>query len=104
MQELQQRERNETLIMTSYQNNSKSLDQLWIGEKGIVESIHPKLAVRDRLMEMGLIVNTLVEVIRFAPFGDPIEIFLRGYHLSIRKEEAKYIQIRTPQVNNDRNQ
>ena len=72
----------------------KPLAELKIGELGIVESIDPKLAIRDRLMEMGLITNTKVQLLRFAPLGDPIEILLRGYHLSIRKEEAQYIQVR----------
>lgn len=80
--------------MTKITWQKTSLDELGIGEKGFVESIDPKLLVRDRLMEMGLIVNTPVEVIRFAPFGDPIEILLRGYYLSLRKEEARYICVR----------
>ncbi len=79
--------------MTTHQNHIKPLDQLWISEKGTIEEIDSRLPVRDRLMEMGLIKNTMIEVIRFAPFGDPIEIELRGYRLSLRKEEAKYIQI-----------
>ncbi len=81
--------------MTFDQNSIKPLDQLWVGEKGVVVSIDPNLAVRDRLMEMGLIKNTMIEIIRFAPFGDPIEIELRGYRLSLRKEEAKHISIRS---------
>ena len=47
----------------------------------------------SRLLEMGLLPGTLVEVIRFAPLGDPIDLKVRGYHLSIRKIEAELIDI-----------
>jgi ferrous iron transport protein A len=44
-----------------------------------------------RLMELGILPGTAIEVIRFAPLGDPIDIKVRGYHLSIRKEDASQI-------------
>lgn len=47
----------------------------------------------DRLLEMGLLPGTLVEVVRLAPLGDPIDLKVRGYHLSIRKHEAELIRI-----------
>ena len=47
----------------------------------------------DRLMEMGLVEETPLEVIRFAPLGDPIEIAVRGYHLTLRKVEAKNVEV-----------
>jgi ferrous iron transport protein A len=46
---------------------------------------------RPRLMEMGLLVGTEVELVRFAPLGDPVEIKVRGYHLTLRKHEADQI-------------
>jgi Fe2+ transport system protein FeoA len=46
-----------------------------------------------RLLEMGILEGTAIEVVRLAPLGDPIEIELRGYHLSIRKSEAEQIEI-----------
>jgi Fe2+ transport system protein FeoA len=49
--------------------------------------------VRRRLLEMGFCNGASVEVIRRAPLGDPIEFRLRGYHLSLRDEQAKYVQI-----------
>lgn len=44
-----------------------------------------------RLMELGILPGTTIELIRFAPLGDPIDIKVRGYHLSIRKEDASQI-------------
>jgi ferrous iron transport protein A len=49
---------------------------------------------RPRLMEMGLLVGTAVEVVRFAPLGDPVEIKVRGYNLTLRKHEAEQILVR----------
>jgi len=50
---------------------------------------------RPRLMEMGLLVGTPVELVRFAPLGDPVEIKVRGYHLTLRKHEAEQIWVRS---------
>lgn len=51
-------------------------------------------ASRARLMEMGLLVGTPVELVRFAPLGDPVEIKVRGYHLTLRRSEAELIRVR----------
>ncbi len=48
---------------------------------------------RPRLMEMGLVPGTKIELVRFAPFGDPVEIRVRGYHLSLRKHEAVHVLV-----------
>jgi ferrous iron transport protein A len=48
---------------------------------------------RPRLMEMGLLVGTPVELVRFAPLGDPVEIKVRGYHLTLRRHEADQIWV-----------
>src|SRR5436853_7759006 len=50
---------------------------------------------RPRLMEMGLLVGTSVELVRFAPLGDPVEIKVRGYNLTLRKHEAEQIYVRS---------
>jgi ferrous iron transport protein A len=50
---------------------------------------------RPRLMEMGLLVGTEVQLVRFAPLGDPVEIKVRGYNLTLRKHEAEQIWVRT---------
>ena len=49
--------------------------------------------MRGRLLDMGLIPKTAVTVIKYAPMGDPIEIRLRGYELTIRKDDAKMIEV-----------
>jgi ferrous iron transport protein A len=49
---------------------------------------------RGRLLELGLIAGTPVEVVRFAPLGDPVEVRVRGYHLSLRRHEAEQIWVR----------
>ncbi|HTP80360.1 MAG TPA: FeoA family protein [Bacteroidota bacterium] len=70
------------------------LDTLVPGEKGTIQSIAtPAAPLRQRLMEMGLTKGAHVELIRLAPLGDPIEILIRGYRLSLRKEEAGSVQI-----------
>jgi len=46
-----------------------------------------------RILEMGVLKGTVLEIVRFAPLGDPIEIKVRGYHLSVRKEEAEQIEV-----------
>jgi Fe2+ transport system protein FeoA len=69
------------------------LDELAIGRKGKVVKLAGGGAVRRRLMEMGLTPGVLVEAVRRAPLGDPLDVKVRGYHLSLRKEEAGAIEI-----------
>lgn len=70
-----------------------SLDQLTTGEIGVVVAIHGKGAVKRRLMDMGVTKNVRVTVRKLAPLGDPLEITLRGYELTLRKEEASLILV-----------
>ena len=63
------------------------------GTQATVVRIDIPVAQRGRLLEMGLLVGTPVELVRFAPMGDPVEIKVRGYHLSLRKHEAEQIQV-----------
>ncbi len=70
------------------------LTSLGIGASGTVFEIKVSPASRARLMEMGLLVGTPVELVRFAPLGDPVEIKVRGYHLSLRRNEAEQILVR----------
>lgn len=71
-----------------------SLSSLQPGAKGTVARIDIPPAQRGRLLEMGLLVGTPLELVRFAPMGDPVEIRLRGYNLSLRRHEADQIWIR----------
>lgn len=75
-------------------SESQSLSSLPVGAKAVVTSIGVPADQRGRLLEMGLLVGTTVELVRFAPLGDPVEIKVRGYHLSLRKHEAELIRVR----------
>ncbi len=66
----------------------ESLSLLPLGQKGRVVSISLPEEQRQRLLEMGLTVGAQLEVVRYAPLGDPVDIKVRGYHLSLRKNEA----------------
>ncbi|HYE33398.1 MAG TPA: FeoA family protein [Methylomirabilota bacterium] len=70
------------------------LTSLQVGAHATVGEIKIAAGNRARLMEMGLLVGTPVELVRFAPLGDPIEIKVRGYHLTLRKHEAEQILVR----------
>lgn len=70
-----------------------SLNQLGIGCRGSVIAVGGDADLRRRLLEMGFCNGASVEVIRRAPLGDPIEFRLRGYHLSLRDEQAKHVTI-----------
>lgn len=65
-----------------------------IGQSVTVAEIKVCGASRPRLMEMGLLVGTRIELVRFAPLGDPVEIKIRGYNLTLRKQEAEQIFVR----------
>jgi Fe2+ transport system protein FeoA len=67
------------------------LSQFKPGEKGIVFQACGDPEVRLRLMEMGFIRGTEVKVVKRAPLNDPFEFVIRGYHVSLRKEEAEHI-------------
>jgi ferrous iron transport protein A len=64
-----------------------------LGTTATVTEIKIPSAGRARLMEMGLLVGTKVELVRFAPLGDPVEIRVRGYNLTLRKHEAEQILV-----------
>lgn len=72
------------------------LSQLQAGQAGTVEEVRDQGFLSQRLLEMGIIRGTTIEVIRFAPMGDPIDIKIRGYHLSLRREEAEGIIVSIP--------
>ena len=65
-----------------------------VGRTATVVEIKLPAESRPRLMEMGLLVGTRVELVRFAPMGDPVEIKVRGYNLTLRKHEADQIFVR----------
>jgi ferrous iron transport protein A len=71
------------------------LTSVGVGQTATVVEIKLPPESRPRLMEMGLLVGTRVELVRFAPLGDPVEIKVRGYNLTLRKHEANQIFVRT---------
>ena len=71
----------------------KMMNELEKGEKGRIVKIGGKGSVHRRLLDMGLVSGTEIEMQRVAPLGDPIEIKVKGYNLSLRKEEAASIQV-----------
>ncbi len=71
-----------------------TLRDLKPGQSGVVASIKGVGNIRRRVLEMGVTPGTKVDVIKVAPLGDPVEVVLRGYNLSLRKEEAESIELR----------
>ncbi len=65
-----------------------------VGRTATVAEIKLPPESRPRLMEMGLLIGTRVELVRFAPLGDPVEIKVRGYNLTLRKSEAEQIFVK----------
>lgn len=70
-----------------------TLRDLLPGQEGVVTSIGEKGPARRRIMDMGVTPGAMIKVIKVAPFGDPIEVNVRGYELSLRKSEADQIQV-----------
>jgi ferrous iron transport protein A len=68
-----------------------TLDKLRVGQRGRVQSMRGSDALAQRLYEMGLFEGEEIEVLGFAPLGDPMEIRLRDYRLSLRRTEAARI-------------
>jgi ferrous iron transport protein A len=73
------------------------LTSVALGTTATVAEIKVPAQSRPRLMEMGLLIGTPVELVRFAPLGDPVEIKVRGYNLTLRKQEAEQIWVRIGQ-------
>ena len=71
----------------------KTLKQAKIGETVKVVKLHGEGAVKRRIMDMGLTKGTEVYIRKVAPLGDPVEVTVRGYELSIRKADAEMIEI-----------
>lgn len=74
--------------------DTQSLTSLALGATGTVTEIKIAPEHRGRLLEMGLLIGTPIQLVRFAPLGDPVEIKVRGYNLTLRKHEAEQILVR----------
>ena len=71
----------------------RTLKQAQVGERVTVERIAGEGPLRQRILDMGLTRGAEVTVKKVAPFGDPIEVTVRGYELSLRRQEAAYIVV-----------
>ena len=72
----------------------KVLSELRVGESGVVTTVNGEGAIRRRLFDMGITPGVEVYLRKKAPLGDPIEISLRGYELTLRKAEAALVEIK----------
>jgi ferrous iron transport protein A len=81
---------------SSPNGTERPLGQLAPGEHGVIRRLEGDHAVVHRLMELGLVPGTDVEVVRLAPLGDPVELRLREIHISIRRSEASRIYVAAP--------
>lgn len=70
-----------------------TLDELQVGSSATIKTVGGEGALRCRLLDMGLIPHTRLTLQKVAPMGDPIEILVRGYELTLRVDDAKKIEI-----------
>ncbi len=73
-----------------------SLREVQVGGRARVVKIHGEGAVKRRIMDMGITKGVEIQVRKVAPLGDPIEITVRGYELSLRKADAESIEVESP--------
>jgi len=69
------------------------LKDLKPGEKGVISAFTSSGAVRKRLLDMGVIKGETIEMEKVAPLGDPIQVMIKGYHLTLRKTEAESVMV-----------
>ncbi|GMA97921.1 ferrous iron transport protein A [Pelosinus sp. IPA-1] len=72
---------------------AKVLSDLLPGEKGVVKKVAGNSMIKRRIIDMGVVAGTIIEVQKFAPLGDPMEIKVKGFNLSLRKNEAEMIEL-----------
>ena len=72
----------------------KTLKDVKIGESAVIEKLHGEGALKRRIMDMGVTRGTQVYVRKVAPLGDPMELTVRGYELSVRKADAELIEVK----------
>jgi len=73
----------------------RKLRDLKPGEMGIIIKVTGNPSIRRRLLDMGLVKGATIKVVRRAPLGDPIEILVKGYNLSLRREECSNVYVST---------
>ena len=71
----------------------KTLKDVKVGETVVIEKLHGEGALKRRVMDMGLTKGTEVHIRKVAPLGDPVEMTVRGYELSLRKADAEMVEV-----------
>ena len=71
----------------------KTLKDVKVGDPAVIQKLHGEGALKRRIMDMGLTKGTEVYVRKVAPLGDPMELTVRGYELSVRKGDAELIEV-----------
>ena len=71
----------------------RTLKDVAVGTHGVIKKLHGEGALKRRIMDMGLTKGTEVFVRKVAPLGDPLELTVRGYELSLRKDDAERIEV-----------
>jgi Fe2+ transport system protein FeoA len=90
------------IIVESDEDFKITLAKVKIGDEVEVTKINSNGDIRFRLLDMGLVRGVSLKVIRFAPLGDPIEVELKGFHLSLRMQEAESIEVKVLKFASDR--
>lgn len=83
-------------MSTDTQASTFDLSQVKEGDEVIVVKVAGNSALRRRLLEMGLVKDTVLQVEKYAPLRDPLELVLKGMHLSLRVAEAKNVIVKKP--------
>lgn len=71
----------------------KTMKDVQVGDTITVAKIHGSGALRRRIMDMGITRGTKIEIVKVAPLGDPMELSLRGYHMSLRRNDADVVEV-----------
>ncbi len=82
------------LIVESTTDYCSTLDKMRVGDTVEITKINSEGDIRYRLLDMGLVRGEKAEILRFAPLGDPIEVKIQGFHLTLRLEEAQSIEVK----------
>lgn len=82
-----------TLLFVAVSHSLTSLATLAVGDVAVVEHVGGERAFRRRIMELGLVPGTRVELVAVAPLGDPLELLVRGASLSIRRGDAREVRV-----------
>ncbi len=82
-----------TPIEMPFQDSARTLDTLEVGRRATVRAIRGRGRMTVRLLEMGFVPGVEVALVKRAPLGDPLELRLRGFHVSLRRAEARAVEI-----------